>query len=213
MRVKNRDRRARLLLRLGVTAEELNAQPQIGPQLMRCNIRPDRVMEVLRGDSDPHSMQLVAFWDKLLPTSQKIIGLDGLAMAAGLTPRRLWELFCGANLMQSRESIGVMIADALPEIMRVTIRQAKSPMGSAAREHVYKAARVLPTPKGTVINLPGAQPQHELEEPDEDDAGSLEEADGFLLKASRAMNPKALPAPAVIEAEAEDTEDDEEEEG
>jgi hypothetical protein len=102
--------------------------------------------------------------------------------------------------------------------MRVTIKDAKKVKGFISREHIYKAARVLPTPKGTVINLPGSPAQAQLTDggptqtPEPDDGGMvLGSADDFMVKASRAMNgPRALaaPQPAAIEPD-EDEEGDE----
>jgi hypothetical protein len=192
-----------------VDSEELAAQPQIAPLLKQCGILPTRVIEVLRADPDEASRAVVALWDTLTPANRNLIGLEALAMACKITPRRLWEVYNGANMIQSRESIGAMILDALPSIMRVTIKDARKAKGHASREHIYKAARVLPTPKGTIINLPGSQKEPD-ELPDGDDdgpGGMLEGADDFLMRASRAMGAKQLPAPQILEPE-----DDEEEE-
>ena len=199
-----------MLNRLGLTREQLAITPKITPILAQCGIQPKRLIDVLRGDYDKDSQKIVQLFDSLTPENRTIIGLEGLALACGLSPRRLWELYNGANLMQSRESIGAMIADALPSIMQVTIKDAKRAKGFASREHIYKAARVLPTPKGTIINLPGSQAQGQLEaDTDEPEEGDLEPADGFIMRAAKAMNPKALPAPPpVVEAESE--EEDEE---
>ena len=170
------------------------------------------MIEVLRCDADPVSFTVVKLWDSLTPASRRLLGLEALALATGTTPRRLWELYNGANLMQSRESIGAMIADALPSIMRVAIKGAKKAKGFLSREHLFKAARVLPTPKGSVINIGVPQAQGELTDGgDQDDSRELEPADGFLLRASRAMGVKSLPAP-VVEVESDESEPDESEE-
>jgi hypothetical protein len=186
---------------------QVEACPKIHPLLRQCGIKPERVIEVLSADLEPDSMKLIQMWDDLLPRERVMLGLEGLALAVGISPRRLWELYCGANLMQSRESIGAMIANSLPAIMAVTIKDAKKVKGFASREHIYKAARVLPTPKGTIINLPGAQ-QKELEESDngEPDPEDYQAADDLLLRASKAMG-KALPPP-TIEADIEEDEED-----
>lgn len=199
---RNRNRRSELLRRLKIDEKALAAQAQISPLLKQCGILPARVIEVLRADVDDAALAIVSIWDSLTPANRHLLGLEALAVAAGMTPRRLWELYSGANMMQSRELVGNMILNALPSIMAVTIRTAKKTDGYSSREHIYKAARVLPTPKGSVINI-GTKGQDELESGDEDDGpgGMLEEADGFLMKASRAMSAKALPAPAVIDAE------------
>ena len=162
------------------------------------------------------SIRVVQKWDSLTPMARSRAGLEAIALSSGLTPRRIWELFAGATLIQSREIVGIKIAQALPVIMDQSIRQAKKAKGTFDREHVLKAARVLPVPRGstTVINVPGSE-QKELEDGDDDDGyiKPVEPADEALMKYSRAMNPKALPAPAkVVEAEIVDEDEDEEEE-
>jgi hypothetical protein len=210
----HRNRRQELLERLGMTSEQIDQSPQIAPLLRQCGILPQRVIEVLRSDLVVDSVKVVQLWDQLTPANRSLLGMEGLALGCGITPRRLWEVYCGASLMQSRESVGAMIADALPAIMRVTIKDAKRVKGFASRETIYKAVRVLPTPKGTVINLPGSKPIGELESPSEgdgDDDGMLEPADDFLMRTARAMGTKALPAPVpTIQAEVEDDGDEEE---
>ena len=211
-----RNRRSELLNRLGVDAAQVSIHPQISPLLKQCGIEVKRLVEVLQSDMDPDSMKFVQLWESLKPPNRSLIGLEALALACGMTPRRLWELYCGATMIQSREFLGVQIAEALPHIMRVTIRDAKKVKGYASREHIYKAARVLPTPKGTVINLPGSPAQAQLPEGSPGDASNSEDggmvlgsADDFMVRASKAMNTKALAAPPpVVVAEL-----DEEEEG
>ena len=210
----HKNKRAVLLERLGLSPEQVDCQPQITPLLKQCGILPDRVMEVLQADTDPESGKAVQLWKSLTRAERSVLGLEPLALACGMQPRRLWELYCGATMVQARESLGVQIAEALPAIMRVTIKDAKKVKGYASREHVYKAARVLPTPKGSITNINVAQPQLESGEDDDDmeDGSVLGSADAFMLKASKAMSgTKALPAP-TIEAEPVEEDEDEEEE-
>jgi hypothetical protein len=178
--------------------------------MKQCGILPARLIEVLRADENEYSLKVVTLWDSLTRANQNLLGMEALSVAAGLTPRRLWELYSGASMVQSRESLGVLIAESLPTIMKVTIKEAKKVKGFSSREHIFKAARVLPTPKGSVINI-GVPQQKELESGyDDGDFEDLEGADDFLMKASRAMTAKALPAPAQPEIlEPEEDEDDE----
>ena len=200
-RGKHRNRRDEILRRLDVDPEALASQPQIAPLLRMNGIHPKRLVEVLRCDSNPESMTFVKAWDSLTPAGRHLAGLEAVAVSVGLLPRRLWELFAGAALVQSKESVAVMIAMSLPEVMAVTIKGAKKAKGLADREHLFKSARVLPTPKGSIVNVwPGKQESEEL--PDGDDTkGDLESADGFVLGAAKAMLPaqKALPIARVLD--------------
>lgn len=208
-RYGNPQKRRRLVLaELGIDQETLDRTPKIAPLLRLCGISYNRIVDTLRSDTDPDSLRLVTVWDSLSASNQRIVGLDEIAVACRMTPRRVWELYAGAGIMQSREVVSIMIADALPDVMRVTIKDAKKMKGMQSREHLYKAARVLPTPKGSVTNINvGGKEAPQIEESGDN---ILESADEFLLKASRVMSPKQLPAQTVtIEVPEEDEEEDE----
>lgn len=196
-----RSQRDSLLRSLDVDPEQMSQHPQITPRLKMNGVRPEYLVEVLRGDPRPESLTFVRKWDRLTPKIRETVGIEVVAISVGILPLRLWELFCGAELLQGKESAAVMIAMALPDVMRMTIKNAKKAKGLADREHFLKAARVLPVPKGstTIINVPGG----ESGDDDRDDGkGDIEPADGFVLDASRVMNgPKALPAAQSYETE------------
>lgn len=185
----------------GLSSEQVDASVQVTSLFRRINVKAERVIEVLSADTDPESCRLVALWASLTPANRNILKLEGLALACAMTPRRLWELYCGANMMQSREAVGAMICEALPSVMKKTVKLAQGGK-YVAMEHIYKAARVLPTPKGSVINI-GVPSGKDGDSEDRDeltDGRTMEGADDFLMRASRAMGAKQLPAP-VIEAE------------
>ena len=179
--------------RLDVSPDELADQPQIAPLLRQNHIMPERLVEVLRCDDAPESLAFVKMWDSLTPASRSLAGLEVIALAADITPRRLWELFQGAALMQSRASISAMIALELPEIIRVTIKGAKKVKGQYDREHVYKFSRMFPTPKGstTTINMGGGE-QKQLESGD-DGEGDIGNMDDLLKRLQGTIVPKQLP--------------------
>jgi len=193
------NRRDRVLHRLGLSADQVDGTPQITYQLSQCGLDPKRVMEVLRGDQDENSNKAVALWDTLNSYERTAVRLEGVALCIGITPRRLWELYAGATMMQSRESVGVMIAESLPSILKVTIKRAKlSKGGYSDREHIFKAARVLPVPKGSTTNINVGSQTSGLDDGDFDDGGSdLESSDDALMKFSEAMGTKQLPAPTI----------------
>lgn len=210
-RGKPRNRRSEILRRLDVDEEALSQHPQIAPLLRMNGIRPERLVEVLRCDSNPESMTFVRKYDELTPAGRNLAGLEAIAVSTGLLPRRLWELFAGAALVQSKELVAVRIAMSLPEVMAVTIREAKKAEGWFDREHLFKSARILPTPKGstTIINMGKPESEESTEEYDET-KGDLEPADGFVLNAAKVMNlQKALPPKRALD-EVEEVEEVEE---
>jgi hypothetical protein len=194
-----------LLRRLDVDAVELSRQPQIAPLLRMNGIRPEKLVEVLRCDSNPESMTFIRKYDDLTPAQRHIAGLEAIAVSVGLLPRRLWELFAGAALVQANESVTVLIAMSLPEVIRTTIKGAKKAKGLADREHLLKAARVLPTPKGSVTNIlvPGAKEAEQLTEGDSGESDLPGMADVLKNLQSDIAPPKQLPPP-VADAEVVD---------
>src|SRR5271166_2209538 len=128
---KRLNRRERLLRQLEIDLDVLASSPQITPLLNQNGIKADRVVEVLRCDDQPDSLTFVRKWDSLTPSSRSIAGIEVIALAAGLTPRRLWELFQGASLVQAKQSVSVLLAESLPEIMQTAIRGAKLAKGLA----------------------------------------------------------------------------------
>lgn len=202
-----------LMRKYGVSHEALAEAPQITPLLRQNGVKCSRLIEVLRCDTEAESLAFVQFWDGLTATDRSVITLEVAALAAQLTPRRLWELYHGATLMQAKESVAVMMAEALPAIMRRALSRAKTVKGDRDRERIMKAARILPTPKGsTTVIYPGLPPKESDGDSDEAHSGDLESADDFLMKAAKAMHGKGLPqGPALDEAIEGEIETEEEE--
>lgn len=171
--------------------------------MRQTGIKPDRLVDTLRCDDQQESRPFIELYDRMTPANRALVGLEAMALASKLTPRRLWELFQGALLTQSRDDVGTMIAASLTDIFRVTIKNAKKTNCIADREHLYKISGSLPTPKGATTNISVGQRQEALPEPEEEStAGDLEPADEFYLRTSKVMNPKQLPvAVAPVEAE------------
>lgn len=206
--MKNRSRRDELLRRLNVDREVLASQPDITSMAKECGISLPRIVEVLRGDEGGMSKTVAALWDSLTPASQRMLDLESLAVASGLTSRRLWELYCGAGAIRSRDKIGAMLAEHLPTMMRNKLKWAMKEKAVIHQEHLMKTSRLLPTPKNSVINIGMPQPA-ELGKGDDGEFEDLEGADDFLMRASRAMTAKQLPA--TVEAEILDPDEEEEE--
>jgi hypothetical protein len=182
-----------------VDEDQLALHPTIAPRLRLNGISTTYFVETLRCDLiHPEAFAFVKKWDELTPRGRLLAGLEAVGVSVGMVPMRLWEVFAGAELLQSQETVGVMIAMALPEVMKVTIKQAKKAKGIGDREHFLKIARALPTPKGSTTNINLGR--KESEEAEDDTKGDLEPADGFVLNAAKIMNPqKALVAHKALD--------------
>jgi hypothetical protein len=188
---KHRNRRSEILRRLDVDEDALAAQTQIMPRLRRTGVKLEYFLEILRCDYNPQSATFLQAWDQLTSAAQRLVGIEAVGVSIGLLPRDLWALFSGAELVQSNEDTAVMVSIAVPGAMKQTIKGAMKAKGIADREHLYKIARVLPTPKGatTNINLGGKKESEELTEGD-DTKGDLEPCDAQVLSFAKVMNPQ-----------------------
>src|SRR5208282_1114998 len=99
---RHRSKRAEIMRRLGVTSEQLAVQVQIDLLLRQNGVTPLRLVQILRCDDQPEAHAFVGLWDTLTPEYRSLAGVEALALGAGMTPRRLWEIFCGAALVQSQ---------------------------------------------------------------------------------------------------------------
>lgn len=194
----------------------MDSQPRIEPLMRMCGIRPDRIIEVLAGDERPECQAMVRMWSKIHRLERHLLGIEGVSVCAELNPIRVWELYASASLKQTKSCVEIMLADSLPQIMRVAIKDAKKPKGIHSREHMLKAAKILPTPKGSVtnINFPGTRSDDDQQLSSED-TGLLAPADEELMKFSKAMNPPALPAPQpeILDGEPIESEENENDTG
>src|SRR5208337_131948 len=73
---RHRCRKDEILRHLGVDPEELAQSPQIAPLLRQNSVHPDRLVQVLRCDTDAESMKFVRLWDSLTPASRSIAGVE-----------------------------------------------------------------------------------------------------------------------------------------
>jgi hypothetical protein len=187
-------RKDELLRQLGINPALYIASPKITPQVRAAGVRMEELFDVLRCDSDPDSLKASQMFDRLTPRQRSLAGFEGIALACGLMPRRLWELYSGALLNQRGEISAVKVAMGIPRAIDRTIQNATTVRGIADRDHLYKMGRMFPTPKGSTTTINLGKPQDALPASEEtEDLGDLEPADDFLLKTARAMQ-KHLPA-------------------
>lgn len=188
-----RNRSAKARERLGVSAEQITAESRITPLLKKAGVKIDRALEILEADDSDDAKRFVTLYRSIPPSDVKHLSIEEIALAAKVTPRRLWEVLCGAALQQGRETVQFMVAVNQPAIVAASIRSAKTTKGVYDREHLYKATGLLPTPKGstTIISVGGkteAEPPPTPHDPDET-TSKLPGADDYFLEIQKAIAP------------------------
>src|SRR6185503_16370364 len=107
-------------------------------------------------------------WNSISESDHDYLSLEEIAVAAGLSPRRLWEVLAGACLQQSADTVKLMVSAAQPKIVDATIKAAteEKPIldnqgeiightygDIRAQETIYRITGLMPTPKGSTLSI------------------------------------------------------------
>jgi hypothetical protein len=137
-------RRARVLRKLGVSADQLASAPQITPLLKDTSGSLKSVLEAMRFSQDPVVRCFLAKRDSLGVWARANTPWEVIALAAGIDLLHL----LGAALLARREltvTAGKLIAMShLPEVMRKQIEYALLPGGWRERDSLHKFLGLLP---------------------------------------------------------------------
>lgn len=110
--------------RLGVKQEDVDAALKIGYRLREVGLTTERVVEILDADSSEESRQFLTKYRSISRSDLAYLTIEELCLAAGLTPRRLWEVISGARLEQSQDVVKLIIADSMPKVVSNAIKAA-----------------------------------------------------------------------------------------
>lgn len=180
--VDHRNRADEARLRLGVTQEQLDGEIKISNRLREVGLTAERVVELLDEDDSPDSRTFVNRYRQISQSDLAYLPIESIALAAGLTPRRLWELISGARLQQSQDVVKLIISDSMPKVVANAVRAATTgtpfsingtPMLDSkgdpiligygdmkATEFLGKVSGLMPMPKGvtTILNVGNSGP-------------------------------------------------------
>ncbi|MFH1834051.1 MAG: hypothetical protein ABH877_03415 [bacterium] len=165
--------KANALAKLGVTPAQVAAQPAITPILKRAGIAR-KVLEYLGGSPDPDAKRFLGTYEGLTAQDKRGLSLEAVALAAGLTTERLFEVIAGAVFTQSKYVAALLAAASHPEVVARSIERAleeprtiTNPDGTvrvlppedglADRKMLHQQAGFLPLPKTQFLNLPGVK--------------------------------------------------------
>lgn len=142
---------------LGVQQADVQALPQISHVLTKSFGKKyfTVTLEFLRGYADPDARTFLSTYDSIPETVRKLLPIEAFCLASALKPRRLLELVQGASFEQSTMSAELMSAAANPDIIKATIRNAKSYQGAADRKLLLQHSGFAPMPKNNVTNVFG----------------------------------------------------------
>jgi hypothetical protein len=190
--------------RLGVTPEQLKGTMTITPLLKQAVGGVKGCIQALRNDDSTDATLFIAKWDSLTQTDQKYLSVEEVAIAAGLTPRRLVEVITGALMSQGDFAAKIIVASSKPDIIKRMAKEAKTALGEKDRENFLRGKDVdwfVPT-KGITIDASDRRTQNNLLQAGAERALPAPRTDAFLLEISSALRPDhaqlEAPSPPVI---------------
>ncbi len=110
-------------------------------------------LTALRSHDDPDSRAFLEMWDSCTASDRKMLSVEEVAHAAGVSSLRLAEVTQTALFLYGNMQTQMMMAAGLPKIVSVSIKQAQTKKGLADREWMLKAGKILPIPKGAQIAI------------------------------------------------------------
>jgi hypothetical protein len=112
------------------------------------------VLDALRLSDEEEAQAFVSKYDSLAQHDRKQLKWEQIAVAAGITPRRFFQVAVG-SLMMHEETMGQIIsATAHPLVVRRAVQVALTPQGHRDRHDLMQARGFLPIPQGstTILN-------------------------------------------------------------
>ena len=190
--------------------------PSITANIVRAVGSVDLAIEALRADDSEEAQDFIEKYDGLSKSDQKLLKLEEIFTAAGLSARRFVEVVTGALMQQCGDVTKMMVAVSQPKVVEATIFAAtdRKPIFNPvtgelmtytngdvkAMELFHKATGFLPTPKGanTTINLNQLNQTAQLNagEDEDDEPVELQSMDAYLLELQDVLRPQ-LPAPTA----------------
>ena len=141
---------------LGVTVEQLQAQPRIGHLLSRV-ASIATIFDYLAGSEEPEVQAICHLRQQLTVNQQDTVPFEAYAVAMKMPTKKLFGLIMQEIMEQSTKLSALLAKMHHPEIVETSIEQAKKPAGIQDREMLHKAIGFLPTPKNSLTVVNGDQ--------------------------------------------------------
>jgi hypothetical protein len=211
---------ARLKARWEVDHEDEDWEPEkepiITPMLKGVEGGIAHVLEALRAHDDDDAHAFISVYDELTASDRKVLGVESVAFAAGLSSLRLAEVAQTALFLHGQMKTKMLLSSAMPKVMRSTIKAAtdevpitaydfdlgantvvgKTNGDIRAMEMFHKMSGMMPIPKGSQIAI---QVNAAEKEPKTIEAGHTWKYPEERLKEIVGItNPKQLDAPRTV---------------
>jgi len=138
--------------RLDVDPEAVNRHPKVTPLLIKSLGSIKEVIDCLRGSSEKDALELVRLWDSCKPNERKAVPFEGFCLAAKSTPKKMVGIIMQTMVEMSNTASELLLASAHTDVVRQTIKLAKTRKGHDERKIILQNRGVLPTPRNNVFN-------------------------------------------------------------
>jgi hypothetical protein len=152
---------------------EPESEPVITPMLKSVEGGMDHCITALRAHEDEDAQAFLEMWDRCTATDRKYLRIEDIAHASGVGSLRLVEVCQTALFLYGDRQTQMILSSSMAKVMRATVKAAtdevpitaydmelranrvvgKTNGDVRAMEILLKSRGILPTPKGTQINL------------------------------------------------------------
>ena len=139
---------------LGVTPLDVALVPRI-EHLFRGLGGKQKVFEYLAGSEEKEARAIVDLRAKVSPDQARVLPFEAFCVAAGVTTKRMIGLIQEEVFAQSRVAAAILKDSSIPDIVKVTVRQAKTIAGTQEKRMLLQSGGVLPLPKTTIMPVYG----------------------------------------------------------
>jgi hypothetical protein len=151
----SRDRRRRAYELLGVAPNAVADAPKIGHLISKLENGKQTALETLRASDFPEARKFISKYDNvLLPAFvRRTLPIEAFAIAAGISPTRLWGVIAEVFRLQKAQLGAVKAAQRHERIVEVSSQVAELPEGVDDRMAHLKHMGFTPSPRGSTINI------------------------------------------------------------
>lgn len=141
---------------LEITEEDLEDVAKIDDLFNEIGGR-EKAFEYLAFCEEPDALKIFQLRRRLDPDQRQQLPLEAYAVAAGITPKRLFCMISGEIMERSMKMSAMLAKLHHPEVVQQTIAVAMTKNGYKDREALHKAVGFLPTPKNSFTVVHGDQ--------------------------------------------------------